>query len=145
MAKGQRISVKDSDFESGEGETFEKSIGEAEAEPKFTVVKHVTRPTLSLKKTGTVVYFTVEEPFALDAAPQKDPTKKPATLLKVLNLRNGKPSQIVAPFILQKELGSYGDDEYVGRSFKVTVGDVVANENGVNRTRMLEVLEIKVD
>jgi len=149
MVKPVKRNIQDVNFDGSGGDALENALDvtleEADIEARLKVVKHVTRPTLSLKKVGTIVYFTVQEPFATDTAPQKNPNEKAAVLLKVLNLRNGKPSQIVAPFILQKELGTYGDDGYVGRSFKVTVGDVVNNQNGVNRTRMLEVLEIKVD
>jgi hypothetical protein len=99
------------------------------------VVKLLTLPLIKLR-AGLTVYIKPLEPM-FQAKPQKnvkeddDAAKKPPTLMHVMDLETGELAQIIPGTILADIFNDdYPNQTYVGRGFKIVVGEQKAVQGG---------------
>lgn len=114
------------------------------------VVKVLTLPLLKLR-AGITIYIKPTEPM-FQAKPQKnikeddDASKKPPTLMHCVDLQTGELCQIIPGSILADIFNDdYPNQTYVGRGFKIVVGEQKAVQGGGGkRYNQYTVSEIKL-
>lgn len=115
------------------------------------VVKVLTLPLLKLRAGLTIFIKPTEKMF--QAKPQKnvkadseDANKKPPTLMHCIDLQTGEQVQIIPGSILADIFNDdYPNDTYVGRGFKIVVGEQKAVQGGGGkRYNQYTVSEIKL-
>ena len=119
---------------------------------KVRMVKAVSRPTLK-QETGESVYFTVTDPIRsetnlekkivkIDGADREIEEEKTIHVVAVRNLTDGRDYNYVLNAVTHGELtDNYPDNGYVGRSFAIQKGAVVAGK----RFKAVSVIEIETD
>ena len=92
---------------------------------EFTVIKHVTMPTLKLMPDVPVFVKILEKIFEGKTQPAKgdDPVKKAPWIFNVINLETGENCQMVAGTVVQREIqDTYPEHAYVEKCFVITKG-----------------------
>lgn len=120
---------------------------------QFEIVKHVTLPLLKIPEDGSPVYVQIDEAIfqaeklettrrvrATEPGEAPKVEKAPPELMRVTNLENKQPMQMIANAVLASQLRkTYPSDGYVGkmfqiRRFKIATGKLYAT---------FEILEVR--